>query len=56
MEVNIPRTTFITAVSGTDALVPFPVDYEVDISVKDVLNNKDTYLLYMQALLAENEP
>jgi len=54
IEVNIPRTTFITAVSGAAALTPFPVDYEVDISVKDVLNNKDSYLLYMHALLAEH--
>jgi len=55
IEVNIPRTTFITAISGEDALVPFPVDYEVDISVKDVLNKKDSYLLYMQVLLAEHK-
>jgi len=54
IEVNIPRTTFITAVSGEEIMVPFPVDFEVNISVKDILNNKDSYLLYMQALLAEH--
>jgi len=55
IEVNIPRTTFITAISGVDALVPFPVDFEVDVSVNDLLNKKDSYLLYMQALLAEHK-
>ena len=54
IEVNIPRTTFVTAVSGKDETLPFPVDYKVDISVQDVLNNKDSYLLYIQALLSEN--
>jgi len=54
IEVNIPRTTFVTAVSGFDEKLPFPLDYKVDISVQDVLNNKDSYLLYMQALLSEN--
>ncbi len=51
MEVNIPRTTFITAVTGFDAQVPFPVDYEVQLSVQDILHKKDPYLLYLQALL-----
>ncbi|MCK5068780.1 MAG: hypothetical protein KAR16_15125, partial [Bacteroidales bacterium] len=55
IEVNIPRTTFVTAVSGFDEKIPFSVDYEVDISVQDLLNNTDSYLLYLQALISENQ-
>jgi C-terminal processing protease CtpA/Prc len=54
IEVSIPRTTFVTAVSGFDDKLPFLLDYKVDISVQDVLNNQDSYLLYMQVLLSEN--
>jgi hypothetical protein len=46
----------VTSVTGFDEKLPFPVDYEVDISLQDVLNNNDKYLLYMQTLLSESKP
>ena len=51
MEVNIPRTTFMTAVSGLSEEEPFPLDYEVDISVQDFLSGTDTYKTFVYELL-----
>ena len=51
MEVNIPRTTFVTAVSGFTEEEPFPLDYEVDISVQDLLSGTDTYKTYVYELV-----
>jgi len=53
MEVNIPRTTFVTAVSGFSAKEPFPLDYEVNITTQDLLSGTDTYLDYVNELLTE---
>jgi hypothetical protein len=55
IEVNIPRTTFVTAVSGFDEKHPFRVDHKVDIPLEDILNKQDSYLLYIQSLLSENQ-
>jgi len=55
MEVNIPRTTFITAVSGLNEMHPFRVDHKVDVPVEDIMNKEDTYLLYIQSLLSESQ-
>ena len=44
IELNIPRTTFETAVSGFESGDVFMVDYPVIISVDDKLDNKDIYL------------
>jgi len=51
MEVNIPRTTFVTAVSGFSEEEAFPLDYEVDVSVRDLLNGTDTYKAKVYELL-----
>jgi len=55
IEVNIPRTTFVTAVTGFDMKHPFRVDHEVDISIVDMVKKEDTYLLYIQSLLSQSQ-
>jgi len=55
MEVNIPQTTFLTAVSGFNEDGPFPVDYEVNISVQDLLDGTDTYHSKVIELLNEKQ-
>ena len=44
MEVNIPRTTFVTAVPGLEKGQPFPLDYRVQQSLKDRIEGVDTYI------------
>ena len=51
MEVNIPRTTFVTAVSGFSEEEPFLLDYDVDISVQDLLSGTDTYKTFVYELV-----
>ncbi|PWD99688.1 S41 family peptidase [Marinilabilia rubra] len=53
MVVNIPRTTFETAVSGFTFCEPFPVDYPVTIKPIDVITGKDTYVKMVKAILEE---
>lgn len=55
MEVNIPRTTFETAVSGFREEEAFPLDFEVDISIEDLLKGTDTYRAKVDELLAEKQ-
>jgi hypothetical protein len=52
LEVNIPRTTFVTAVKGFSDSIPFPVDYPVDISVQDLIQQKDSYFEYVETLIS----
>lgn len=51
MEVNIPRTTFVTAVSGFSEEEAFSLDYEVDVSVQDLLKGDDSYKDFVYELL-----
>lgn len=39
--VNIPRTTFETAVSGFTICEPFPIDYRVNKNVMDIIYHRD---------------
>lgn len=55
IEVNIPRTTFETAVSGPASEQPFPLDYKIETSINDILKGKDSYKAYLYKLVLENE-
>ncbi|MEN8125427.1 MAG: S41 family peptidase [Bacteroidota bacterium] len=44
IEVNIPQTTFETAISGFNKNETFPIDYKVNNSLRDLLNGKDSYM------------
>ena len=55
MEVNIPQTTFVTAVDGFKEGEPFTLDYKVDITVQDILNGTDSYLTFVIELLKEKQ-
>lgn len=54
MEVNIPRTTFVTAVSGFKEGEPFPVDYEVEQTWKDKIEGVNSYIIIVDSIIAEN--
>jgi hypothetical protein len=43
MEVNIPRTTFRTAVKGFKEDASFPLDHKVEVTVQDLLSGRDCY-------------
>ena len=51
IELNIPRTTFITDVKGFAEKVPFLVDYRVRIPMEDILQGKDSYLAFVEELI-----
>lgn len=42
--LNVPRTTFETAVSGFKLCEPFPVDYKVNVNALDLINGADSYI------------
>jgi hypothetical protein len=44
IEVNIPQTTFETAIDQSKKMVPFAVDYRVSFSIEDYLNGDDSYI------------
>ncbi len=52
IQVNIPRTTFETAVSGFTPGAPFPVDLRVETTVDDVIQGRDSYLAAVCNLLS----
>ena len=54
IEVNIPRTTFVTAVTGFDEREPFHVDYQVSITVQDLLREGDSYRSKVSSLINEH--
>jgi len=56
IEVNIPRSTFITAVEGYTLGDPFMVDYPVQESIKDKLDGRDPCLEYAYFLINKSEP
>ena len=53
IEVNVPRTTFVTDVEGFSERESFPLDYRVDVSVKDLLSGKDSYKSAAYAIINE---
>ena len=55
MEVNIPRTTFETAVKGFSEKEAFPLDFEVEITIEDLLKGTDTYRAKVDELLVEKQ-
>lgn len=44
IELNVPRTTFETAVSGFDLNEPFAVDLKVHVTIDDIIKGKDVIL------------
>lgn len=54
IEVNIPRTTFVAAVSGIDDGEAFPLDYEVQNTVFDILAGTDAYASFVDDLIHVN--
>ncbi len=55
IEVNIPRTTFITAIKGYTLGDPFMVDYPIQVSIQDLLISRDPYLEYAYFLINQSE-
>jgi len=51
MEVNIPRTTFISAAEGFSDGGSFPLDHEVQSTVEDILADTDTYASFVYELI-----
>ncbi len=54
MEVNIPRTTFVTAVTGFKEGESFPLDYQVQQTVKDQIEVVDSYMYIVDTITAGN--
>ncbi len=53
IEVNIPRTTFETAVTGFQIGEPFNVDHYVNNTVSDIIGGTDSYLSRVYQLIDE---
>jgi len=51
IEVNIPRTTFKTAVSGFVKGESFPVDYYIENTITDLINGNDRYVEFIYDLV-----
>jgi hypothetical protein len=41
IQVNIPRTTFETAVTGFAVNEPFPIDFKVNNTIDSIINGED---------------
>jgi len=54
IEVNIPRTSFVTDVSGFQEGVAFPLDYPVQQTVKDRMDGADPYMTRIYGIINEN--
>ena len=54
IEMNIPRTTFVTDVTGFNVGDTFPLDYRVQQSVKDQVDGIDSYMYLVQTVIAKN--
>lgn len=54
IDLNIPRTTFITAVTGYNEGEVFPLDHEIEISVQDILAESDTYTSFVYQIIQKN--
>ncbi len=51
IEVNIPQTTFKTAVKGYEMGEPFIVDYPLDVSLEDLIRKSDPWMEYTLNLI-----
>jgi hypothetical protein len=51
IEINVPRTTFETSVTGFELCRPFPIDYKINTEVSDLINHKDIYIEMVQSIL-----
>ena len=51
LELNIPRTTFVTAVCGFSELEKFPLDYVIQPSIQDILDERDAFSSYAYELM-----
>ncbi len=51
IELNVPRTTFESSVSGFSKNKPFPIDHKVDFTIAEIINRKDTYLEIAQKII-----
>ena len=54
IELNIPRTTFRTAVKGVAEKEPFQLDYQVTFQVEDLLQGRDTYIFLVEDLIRKS--
>jgi len=54
IELNVPRTTFETSVSGFTLNEPFPIDYEINYTADEIINRKDVYLEIVQTIIKNN--
>ena len=55
IEVNIPQTTFVTDVRGFLEEEPFRPDYEVMVSIDDLLDGRDSYTSLVLRLIKEQK-
>jgi hypothetical protein len=53
LEVNIPRSTFVSDVTGFNDSIPFPLDYPVDMSVEDLLAGRDPCFDYLTTFISD---
>jgi len=54
IEMNIPRTTFITNVTGFKEGETFPLDYHVQQTVQDQIKGVDRYMHIVYTIIGEN--
>jgi hypothetical protein len=53
IEVNIPQSTFQTAVSGYKVRDHFPIDHSVELTVDDMINDKDVYMEFTMNIIKQ---
>lgn len=56
IQVNVPRTTFETAVSGFSDEIPFPLDARVETSVNDIIAEDDPYMAQVYLMIGATGP
>lgn len=49
--VNVPRTTFETALSEIEWRTPFPMDYTINNRIEEMLNKNDPYIEKVKSLI-----
>lgn len=50
IQLNVPRTTFETSVTGFEVCEPFPLDFEIILNANDIIDKKDTYVEMAEAI------
>jgi len=51
IELNVPRVTFETSVTGFTLCHPFPIDYEVNNPVIKIINKEDAFLEMVRLII-----